>query len=129
MARGLLVWLLIMTAETAHGVLRGLLLVPRVGEAAASSVGLAIGALLALLISFIAIRWTGVRGTSRLLALGAVWAVLTLAFEMAIGLLRGLDAAQLLAALDPLSGGMVPWTLGVMLLAPLIAARLRRSTA
>ena len=89
MARGLLVWLLIMLVETVHGVLRGLLLVPRVGEEAAARIGWPIGLALVLLVSILTIRWTRVEGPRGLLAMGALWAILTIAFEIIIGLMRG----------------------------------------
>lgn len=125
MARGLLVWFLIMLLETAHGVLRGLLLVPRVGEAMAGRIGWPVAAALVLGVTTLAIRWMGIRQPSRLLALGAVWAILTLAFEFGFGLLRGLSAPQVLAAINPLLGGMLVWSLLVMLLAPLVATAIR----
>ena len=124
MARGLLVWLLIMAVETVHGVLRGLLLAPRVGEAAASRIGWPIGMVLVMAVSMLAVRWTGLRGTRSLLALGAAWAVLTIFFEIMIGLLRGMAPGAVLAELNPASGLML-YSGAVMFLAPLIAARLR----
>ena len=48
MVRGLLVWLLIMLAETIHGILRGLLLVPLVGETAAGRIGWPMGVVLVM---------------------------------------------------------------------------------
>ena len=125
MARGLLVWFLIMLLETVHGVLRGLLLVPRVGEVMAERIGWSVAAALVLGVTTLAIRWVGIRQPSRLLALGAIWAILTLAFEIGIGLLRGLDGEQILTALNPLSGGLMLYSLLVMLGAPLTAAFIR----
>lgn len=124
MIRGLLVWLLIMLIETAHGVLRGLLLVPRVGEEAASRIGWPIGMALVLLVSVLTIRWTKIVGTGPLLGLGAIWAVLTVGFEIMIGLARGMALPAVLAELDPRSGMML-YSAAVMFLAPLAAARLR----
>ena len=43
---------------------------------------------------------------------------------MMIGLLRGMDAAEILAALNPLTG-TIAYSAAVMFLAPLVAARLR----
>jgi hypothetical protein len=126
MARGLLVFLVIMAVETAHGVLRGLFLVPLAGERAAAWIGWPMGLVLVLLVSYLMIGWTGLRGTGRLLALGAVWAVLTVGFEVAIGMFRGMDAAEIGAALTPF-GGTIALSAAAMLLAPLIAARLRGS--
>ncbi len=127
MARGLAVWLLIMLVETMHGVLRGLFLAPRVGEDAASRIGWPVGLALVLAVSVLTIRWIGVTGAAPLLRLGALWAALTAAFEMLIGLARGLDQGQLLAALDPRTGS-IPYSAAVMLLAPLAADWLRRRT-
>lgn len=124
MLRGLLVFLGIMAAETVHGVLRGLVLVPRVGEETASWLGWPVGMGIVLLISYLSIGWTGLRARTDLLRLGVVWAVLTAAFEVMIGVLRGMGAAELLAALNPLAGTIL-YSAAVMLLAPLIAARLR----
>ncbi len=124
MGRGLLIWLVIMLVETVHGVLRGLLLVPRIGPEAADRIGWPVAAILVVAIATLAIRWTGITDRAGLLRLGAAWAVLTVAFELAIGWLRGLDATALLAALNPLSG-TITWSAALMLVAPLLAARLR----
>lgn len=124
MARGLAVWLLIMVIETVHGILRGLLLVPRVSEEAASRIGWPIGMALVLVVSLLAIRWTKVSGTRNLLALGAVWTVLTIGFEIMIGMLRGMAPAAVLAELNPASGLML-YSAAVMLLAPLAASCIR----
>jgi hypothetical protein len=124
MARGLLVWLLIMLAETAHGVLRGLLLVPRVGEERANLIGWPIGLMIVFAITLAAIRWTGISPARSLLGLGALWAALTVCFEMAIGLLRGMSAARIMAEINPASG-LILYSAAVMLIAPWLAARLR----
>ena len=123
MTRGFLLWLLIMAVETLHGILRGLFLVPRLGEDTAGKIGLALGTFIVLLLSVLLIRWTRLSGIAWLLRLGILWALLTFVFEIAIGLLRGLDAGQLWAAINPLAGGTMVYSLAVMLLAPLIAAR------
>ncbi|MFM8747933.1 MAG: hypothetical protein ACKOED_14900 [Aestuariivirga sp.] len=127
MKRGLAVWLLIMLIETAHGMLRGLFLAPYVGEETASRIGWPIGLALVFLVSVLTIRWIGVTGAAPLARLGALWAVLTAGFELLIGVLRGLDASQLLAALDPRTGS-IPYSAAVMLLTPLAADWLRRRT-
>jgi hypothetical protein len=124
MVRGLLIWLLIMLVETLHGVLRGMLLAPRLGDVAAARIGWPVAALLVIGITLLTIRWTGLRPPGQLLWLGAIWAVLTVLFELGIGALRGLDALALAAALNPLAGS-VAWSAALMLAAPLLAARLR----
>ena len=128
MSRGLAVWLFIMLVETLHGLLRGLLLVPRVGEEMAGRIGWPIGLVIVLGISIALAPWMAIRDTSALLRLGGLWAVLTLIFELTIGLLRGLDLPRLLAELNPLAGGLTIYSLAVMFLAPLLSARLRGLT-
>ena len=124
MARGLLVFLLIMAVETVHGVLRGLFLAPRVGEEMAGRIGWPVALVLVLLIAWATIRWIGLRGTRPLIALGAAWAVLTIAFEVMIGMLRGMGMPEIMAELNPLTG-TIPYSAAVMLIAPWAAARLR----
>jgi hypothetical protein len=126
MSRGFLVWLLIMTVETIHGVLRGLLLAPHFGEAMTGRVGWPIGMIIVLVISYLSIRWIGLRGTSALLQLGTIWALLTFAFEIAIGYFRGLDREAIGNEINPLAGGLMVYSVIVMMLAPLVAAKLRR---
>jgi hypothetical protein len=126
MTRGLLVWLLIMLVETIHGVLRGLLLVPHFGEAAAGRMGWPIGAVLVLAVSFACIRWTRLHATADLLGLGAMWAVLTFLFEIAIGAMRGLSASRILAEINPFEGGLMIYSVVLMFFAPLLADRLRK---
>ena len=125
MTRGFLLWLLIMAVETLHGILRGMFLVPRLGEETAGKIALALGSFIVLLLSVLLIRWTRQSGIAALLRLGALWAFLTFIFEIAIGLLRGLDALQFWAEINPLAGGTMVYSLAVMLLAPLIATHLR----
>lgn len=127
MARGLLVLLLILSLETVHGILRGIFLVPRIGERLSSLVGWPIAMIIVLIVSVRLIGWTKVTGMAALLRLGAVWAVLTFAFEISIGILRGLEAGRIWAEINPLSGGLMLYSLIVMLLAPLVANWLRRS--
>lgn len=124
MARGLLIWLLIMAIETAHGMLRASWLVPHVGPEAAARIGWPAGALIVLGVALLAIRWTRLRTAPELLALGAAWAALTALFELAVGLLQGLDGPGLAATLSPWTGS-IPWSAALMLVAPLLAVRLR----
>jgi hypothetical protein len=128
LSRGLAVWLVIMLVETLHGLLRGLLLVPRVGEEMAGRIGWPIGLVIVLGISLALAPWMAIRDTSALLRLGGLWAVLTLIFEITIGLLRGLDLPRLMAEFNPLAGGLAIYSLAIMFLAPLLAARLRGLT-
>ena len=125
MSRGLIVWLIIMAAETVHGIMRGLFLVPRVGEVMSSRIGWPVAMVIVLGIAVLMARWVGFRDTPSLLRLGVLWAILTFVFEVAIGVLRGLDGPAIWAEINPLAGGLMVYSLLVMLPAPLVAGRLR----
>jgi uncharacterized membrane protein YhaH (DUF805 family) len=125
MLRGILVWFLIMAAETAHGILRNAFLAPRVGLDRANLIGWPIGMVIVLVIAFIFARWIGLQNNGALIRLGAVWALLTFLFEITIGVYRGYDAQRLFAEINPFAGGLILDTVVVMFLAPLVAARLK----
>ena len=125
MARGIVVFVLIMVVETVHGILRGLFLVPRVGEVMAGRIGWPIGVVIVFGVALLTIRWTGLSKRRALLGLGLIWMVLTLCFEVAIGYARGLSNEAILAEINPFSGGLMIYSLAVMLFAPLAAARIR----
>ena len=147
MGRGLAVWIVIMGVETVHGIVRGLF-VPLVGEAIAGRIGWPIGMVIVFGVTFLTIRWIGLSERRALLGLG-VWLLvfsavgddaggpafvglaflLSFCFEIAIGYARGLSNDAILAEINPLTGGLMVYSLVVMLLAPLIAARLRKVIA
>jgi hypothetical protein len=124
--RGMVVWRAFMAIETLHGILRGTFLVPRVGLEMSNRIGWPIAARIVFAVTVLTNRWMGLVGTKALLALGALWAVLTFIFEIAIGLLRGLDAAQLADEINPFSGGLLIYSLLVVFLSPYVASKLRR---
>ncbi|MBG1231742.1 hypothetical protein [Aestuariivirga litoralis] len=115
-----------MALETVHGILRGIFLVPRLGIEMSNRIGWPIAAALVFGITLLTSRWMGLSGTRALLQLGALWVVLTFAFEIAIGLMQGLNATQLIHEINPFSGGMLMWSLVVAFLSPFAAARLRQ---
>ena len=78
-----------------------------------------------MVVSVLLIGWTRLTGTTALLRLGVLWALLTFVFEIIVGLLRGLDAGQLWTEINPLAGGLMLYSLAVLLLAPLAARRLK----
>ena len=124
--RSLAVWLLIILAETVHGVLRGLFLVPVVGDLRARQVGVVVGALIILAIAVGSIRWIGARTRIELLAAGGLWLALTLAFELLFGrYVAGASWDRLLSDYDPTQGGYLALGMGVLALSPLIAAKVR----
>ena len=126
MRRALVVWLVIIAAETVHGVLRELFLTPLVGDMRARRIGVAVGSAIVFALALAFSRWLGARSARRQLGVGLAWVALTLAFEAGLGTLLGLSMERVLADYDVTAGGLMPLGLAVMLLSPWIAARLRR---
>jgi hypothetical protein len=124
--RALVVWIVIIVAETVHGVLRQLFLTPLVGELPARQFGVAVGSLIIFVIALLFSRWLGARRLQTQLAVGLLWVVLTVAFEVGLGTLLGLTRERMLADYDVAQGGFLGIGLLFMLLAPALAAGLRR---
>ena len=122
--RGLLVWLAIIAAETIHGILRGLYITPYVGDLRARQIGVLIGSLIIFLIAFLTVRWIHA-STKQFLLIGMLWVVLTVIFEVGLGLAVGLSSERILADYDVRAGGMMIFGLLFMLVAPYLSARLR----
>ena len=123
--RALAVWLSIAIAETVHGVLRGLWLTPRVGEAVAQRIGLALGSIIVLGIATMSSRWLGARSPAQRWQVGIVWCALMAGFEVLVGRARGLSAARIVAEFDPTQGGLMAFGLLLMLVAPTLGVWLR----
>ena len=123
--RAVAVWLLIAALETVHGIVRGLWLVPALGEAAAQRLGFAIGCVLVIAVAWATGRWLGAATRSAQWQAGALWLLLMLGFELAIGRARGFGWARIAAEFDPRHGGLMLFGLLLMFLAPRLGAWLR----
>lgn len=124
--RAFLVWLVIIAAETIHGVLRGLLLVPLVGDLPARQIGVFVGSLLILTVAYFFIQWIAARTKLQLLGVGLLWVVLTVLFEIGLGrLVLGLPWERITEDYNPARGGFLAFGLLFMAVSPLLAARLR----
>ena len=126
--RALLVWLLIVLAESAQGALRRLLVSPEV-EFAVRQLSVLTGALLIFAITWVCLRWMRLRTAGEALAVGGLWVALTLLFEIGLGRLMGLGWDRLLADYDLLHGGLMPLGLLLMALTPWAARRLKAKRA
>ena len=124
--RAFAVWLIIMLAETVHGILRGVILVPAVGDRTSRQFGVFIGSAIIFAIAYIFIDWFGRDATiSRLLLIGFLWVIATVVFEFALGRLLGLSWDRLLEDYRLAEGGLMPIGLVLMFLSPLLAKILR----
>ena len=124
--RALLVWLVIIVAESVHGTLRTMHLAPAIGDFQARRVGVLIGAALVFVIALGFTRWIGAKSRWQLLGIGALWVALTVAFEVGLGrAVLHFDWTRILADYDLSRGGLMGFGLLAMLFMPLLAARIR----
>ena len=124
--RALVVWLVIVAVESAHGTLRELFLAPLVGDFRARQFSVFTGSLLILFIAWLSVRWIGAGSTGRLLMVGLLWLCLTVLFEFGLGLyVLGYSWERVASDYDLSRGALMPFGLALLALAPFIAARLR----
>jgi len=122
--RVLLVWLLIVVAESLHGALRRALFHPDV-EFVVRQASVLTGALIIFAITWACIGWLRIRSTAGALGVGVLWVVLTLAFEIVVGRAMGLDWRRIGSDYDLLHGGLMPLGLLAMALTPWAVRRLK----
>jgi hypothetical protein len=127
MGRALIAWLALIAAESVHGVLRNLFLVPAVGDPLSRRIGVVVGSALVLAVAFLLIGWIRPSSSRAALGIGALWLVLTLAFEFSLGRALGRTWDQLLADYDLTRGGYLSFGVLLLAFAPWIAAKLRGS--
>jgi len=123
------VWLILMTAEFIHGVLRVLLLAPHVGDLRARQICVFTGSLIILAVAWLFIGWIGARTRGSLIAVGAIWLGLTISFEIGLGrLVLGYSWGRLLEDYDVSKGGLLLLGAAFLLISPLLVARMRGLT-
>ena len=124
--RAFVVWLVLIGVESAHGVYRALFLEPALGEFQARRVSFFTGALLVFGVSYVFVGWIRAGAGRRLLAVGLLWLLLTLGFELWLGrYVMGLSWERLALEYDVTRGALMPFGLAFLALSPLLAARLR----
>ncbi len=123
--KSLIVWLVIMVAETLHGILRTLFLAPFIGDFRARQITVLSGALIILAVTCLFVRWLRAENKAQLLGIGLLWVMLTVSFEIALGRLLHFSWDRILSDYNLPKGGLLSLGLLIMALAPLIAARWR----
>lgn len=125
LARAVAIWLAILVLASLNGAVRDLVVAPRIGDTAARAISTLVLCGLVLLVTWVSIRWIGPHSARQALAIGALWLVLTLAFEVGAGRLTGKSWSVVLADYDLLRGRI--WVLVpiVTFLAPLWVGRHR----
>ena len=124
--RAIAVWLIIVGVESVHGTLRAIYLAPYVGDFQSRQISVFTGSLLILLVAYLFIRWIRAETIRPLIFVGLLWLALTILFDVSLGRFAlGLSWERLASDYDISHGGLLPFGLIILMLAPLIAARLR----
>lgn len=120
------VWLVNIAAEMVHGILRGLLLVPLVGDLPARQIGVPVGSLLVFAAAYLCVRWIAARTKFQLLGVGLLWVALTVLFEVGLGrFVLGFPLDRIAEDYNPPSGGFLGLGLLFLAVSPLLAAKFR----
>ncbi len=124
--RALAVLLLIILAEVLNGTVRQLLIMPLVGDFTARQIATATGCVFILLIAWATSPWLAATTRRDQWSVGALWLVLMLAFEVAVGrLVADVPWERLAADYDLGHGGLLGLGMLWLLCAPRLAAILR----
>jgi hypothetical protein len=127
LVRAFAIWILIAVSETLHGVARTLFLMPILGDRPSRQLGVFVGSIMILGIAWLFVNWIRTTTRPQLLAVGLLWLVLMLAFEIGLGRAAGVSWERILSDYNPAQGGLMIIGMGVLLLAPLLAAEGRRA--
>lgn len=124
--RAFAVWLVIIFAESVHGIFRQLFLAPVVGDFQARRIGVFVGMILIFVFAFLFVRWIAARTTKSLFAVGLLWMILTAAFEIALGRFLGFSPERIFEDYDISHAGLIAFGLVFMTFAPWLVAKLKR---
>ena len=124
--RALTVLLIIIFAESVHGTLRQLFLMPLVGDFTARRISFFIAVLLIFLITYFFIRWINAPTVKSLFGIGLMWLILMTLFEFGLGIfVMSYSWEKMLEDYDLSRGGLMIFGLVFMFFSPWLAAKLR----
>jgi hypothetical protein len=123
--RAALVWMLIMLAETGHGMVREVFIAPVLGGLRARQLGVLTGCVIIFVIAWLTARWMSANTRRQQLMVGAYWVLLTVIFEFALGRATGASWSRLLSDYNPAHGGFMLLGLAFMFITPWLTKRLR----
>lgn len=124
--RAIVVWLVIVFAESLHGTARRLLLEPYLGDLRARQVSVFTGSIIILATAILFIRWIRATRIGQFIAIGILWVMLTIGFEIGLGLLLGYSWERIAADYKIQEGGLMSIGLLFMAFTPLLAAKIRK---
>jgi len=120
------VWCCVILVEVFHGIARTVLLERFVGDFRARQIAVFTGSLLILAVAALFIRWIRPTRVGDAVAVGVVWLILTLAFELVFGrYVAHATWSRIVSDYNLLEGGLLPIGLLVLAAAPLAAAKFR----
>ena len=120
--RALGIWLTLIAVESIHGVIRRLLLEPRLGDLRARQVSVLTGSVLIVLVFVFTLRRLGAQPARRWWEIGLLWLTLMLAFEIGLGRVAGMSWDRIASDFDPRAGGFLGFGMLVILVAPRVLA-------
>jgi hypothetical protein len=124
--RALTVWVLLLAVAIANGWFREALLVPPLGRTWAHAVSSVTLSALILVATYSTIRWMAPQRAVDAARIGALWLLLTTAFEFGFGRLGGRSWGELLEDYDLARGRIWMLVLIVTAVAPALTASARR---
>lgn len=125
LARGVVVWLLIIVVETIHGIARTILLELLIGDFRARQVSVFTGAAMIAVITFLFVRWLKGSSCRDFLLVGVMWVFLTVGFEVFLGrFAMNVSWERIASDYNLFQGGLMLLGLLAMLLAPWVMAKL-----
>lgn len=124
-SRAFATWVFIAVAESIHGILRRIFILPVLGDLRAHQVGMLVGCLIIFAVAWFCIRWIDARTFSEQLKVGAFWMVLMAIFEMSLGLAFGYSQERIFADYNVVEGRLMIFGMMFMLFAPALAAKAR----
>ena len=126
--RSIAVWSGLISAESLHGTVRGIVLEPYVGDFRARQIGVFTGSIIFFSIALGSIRWIGATRTSQLLGGGVLWLILTIAFEVSFGrFVLGYSWKRVGSDYNLFEGGLLPLGLAALPASPYVAEKVRGS--
>jgi hypothetical protein len=106
-------------AETLHGIVRTVLLAPRLGQQRAKQVSIITGTLLAAAVCWLMVPWLDVVDPLRLIEIGAVLALGMALFDIILGVyVARMPWRRVLAEFDPRTGNLLSLGLVILVFLP-----------
>jgi hypothetical protein len=118
--------MLIVLVETLHGMVREIFIAPVLGDLRARQLGVLVGSVIVLGIAWLCAGWLGAHSRRAQLLVGALWVVLTVAFEITLGRAIGMSWGRIVSDFNPAQGGFMIAGLAAMFIAPMLTMNLRR---